>query len=217
MSALQRIPITSKFEVLPWHLRSFLSYPGLTSHPQVVMFPSIHFTLQHYQTCSLFHHCDFAHSGPSPWNSLCLSVTGKLQLTLQRPPRRGSHWRSIPCLPALVLWGGHSFLWATFRLFPCSHAPFHYRYMLAFLSSLQRCELCKSRDQVLASLTQALKQELKQMTQIERRHFCFLCISVSYASNAQPTLSTLNYSRFWTFGSNAICRPKLHKLKHLSK
>ena len=58
---------------------------------------------------------------------------------------------------------------------------------------------------------------LKQMTKIERRNFSFSWILGSYASSSQPTLSTLIYSRSWTFGPNEICMSKLHKLKHLSK
>lgn len=109
MSTLQGMSITSKMpspnmasEILP-------KLSCLTSHPQVPVFSSAHLTLAldllPRSPAVILHMLDAL-----PWNSLCLSVTGKLQLTLQKPPKRDSHWRSSPCLPALVLRGGHTIL-----------------------------------------------------------------------------------------------------------
>lgn len=45
------------------------------------------------------------------------------------------------------------------------------------------------------------------MTQIESGNFCFLSILGSCAWNSHPTLPTLIYSRFWTFGPVQLVCP----------
>lgn len=148
--SFQGIPITLKSKVPTWPPRASPANPGApwAFKPGAPSFPGLSSTTA--PASSLPCH-DFTHSGPSPCNSLCFSVTDKLRQSPHRPPQRGPPGKlSLPRLPAsceaTLLPLGYC------GAPPCLHTPpSHYNDTLTSLSFLQHCELCKIRDQVLVS------------------------------------------------------------------